>query len=128
MSEFQWVVVKDHDELEAFYRSILPKLREAARAEGYALGVHGSLRRDLDLIAVPWTDQHSDKEQLARAIHRSACGIESETYQWEKKPVGRMATCFPVCFPEFHNGTQLSLGHVDLSVMQAEEASHDQGT
>lgn len=27
-----------------------------ARQVGYAVGVHGSLKRDFDLIAVPWTD------------------------------------------------------------------------
>ncbi len=121
MSEFSWVHVKDHDELEAFYRSILPKIREAASAHGYAIGVHGSLRRDLDLIAVPWVHEHSGKDALARSIHRAACGLENQNYAWEQKPLGRSATCFPICFPDFHNGSQLSLGHIDLSVMQAEE-------
>lgn len=117
MSEFRWVHVKNKHEMEAFYHGILPKLREAARAEGYALGLHGSLRRDLDLIAVPWVEKCSDKETLARALHRAACGIESQTYHWEQKPHGRAAASFPICFPDFHDGTQLSLGHIDLSVM-----------
>lgn len=122
MSEFRWVVAKDKDALEAFYKSILPKIKEAAQAEGYAICVHGSQRRDLDLVAVPWVEKCSDKETLARTLHRAACGIESESYQWEQKPHGRVATCFPVCFPEFTpHCSELSLGHIDLSVMQTEE-------
>lgn len=126
MSEpFRWVVVKDRDEIETFYRGILPKIRDAARAEGYAIGVHGSLRRDMDLIAVPWAEKCSSKDRLARAIHRAACGIESASYQWEQKPHGRMATCFPVCFPEWSEAVPPSLGHIDLSVTHAEEGKKD---
>jgi len=121
MSEpFRWVIVRDQDQLEAFYLSILPKIKAAAHAEGYAIGVHGSLRRDLDLIAVPWVAKYSGEEQLARAVHKAACGIESQIYYWELKPHGRLATCFPVCFPEDMEHVP-SLGHIDLSVMSQED-------
>jgi len=32
-------------------------IRAIARECGYAVGVHGSLKRDFDLIAAPWADQ-----------------------------------------------------------------------
>lgn len=38
----------------------VPDLRtiwRLAREVGYAVGLHGSLRRDVDLIAAPWTDE-----------------------------------------------------------------------
>jgi hypothetical protein len=35
---------------------LLPALREVARRNGYALAVHGSLERDVDLIAAPWRE------------------------------------------------------------------------
>lgn len=38
----------------------LPDFRliwEVARGCGYAIGLHGSMKRDVDLIAVPWTDE-----------------------------------------------------------------------
>lgn len=115
---FSWVHVHNKDELEAFYRSILPKLREAARACGYALGVHGSMRRDLDLIAAPWVADHADKEALARALHRAACGyVQKEGYRWgvhDPKPCGRIGTVFPVCWTEWN---ETSAGHIDLAVM-----------
>lgn len=35
---------------------LLPVLREIARRHGYALALHGSVERDIDLIACPWRD------------------------------------------------------------------------
>lgn len=37
-------------------RAMLPALRYWARLNGYAVAVHGSLRRDIDLLAVPWRE------------------------------------------------------------------------
>jgi len=46
------------------YVAMIPLLTETAREVGYALAVHGSLGRDLDLVAVPWTDEAVSAEQL----------------------------------------------------------------
>jgi len=40
-----------------------------AREHGYALAVHGSMQRDLDLLAAPWVDDVSDAEVLIAALH-----------------------------------------------------------
>jgi hypothetical protein len=79
---------------------------------------HGSLRRDLDLIAVPWVENYSDKDALAEAIQKAACGFTMSKYDWEQKPHGRMATAFPICNVnwEAFGDVPLSLCHVDLSV------------
>jgi hypothetical protein len=50
------------------YVQLLPTLRAVAREHGYALGLHGSGERDLDLIAVPWTEDASDNETLVEAL------------------------------------------------------------
>ena len=52
----------------AGYVGLLTILTETARAHGYALGLHGSLTRDMDLIAVPWTEDACDGETLVRAL------------------------------------------------------------
>ncbi len=123
----KWHQCNNLDELQAFYESILPAIREAAKKCGYAVGVHGSMRRDLDLIAVPWipTPRRGDAQILARpgtlaeAIQTAATGgisYEPNAIQWEKKPHGRIATSLPVCWanwPDAKDGT----GHIDLSVM-----------
>jgi hypothetical protein len=118
MIERDWVDVSTLDEMEAFYLSRLDVIRGAARTCGYAIGVHGSLRRDLDLIAVPWVADHADHNALARAIQYVACGFTMEKYSWEQKPAGRIAASFPICWtgPSMGHDTP-SLGHIDLSVM-----------
>ncbi len=114
---FRWTHIRKREELEPFYLSVLDKIRAAAKECGYAVGVHGSLGRDFDLIAVPWIEQHSSKDDLAHAIHRAACGLERQEYQWEKKPAGRWATSLPICWIDFDHAYN-GMGHIDLSVIE----------
>jgi hypothetical protein len=111
---FKWVRCMTPDDIERFFESILPVIRATAKEIGYAIGVHGSMRRDLDLIAVPWVATHSNKDHLARAIQIAACGISSDSYQWEEKPCGRVAASFPVCWTQHDIRGN---GHIDLSVV-----------
>ena len=55
----------DPAKVRALARRIIRPLRERARALGYAIGEHGSQARDIDLIAVPWTERACPPEQLA---------------------------------------------------------------
>lgn len=120
MPDFRWVHIASLDELEQFYASIIPTIRTAARDHGYAIGLHGSMRRDLDLIAAPWTEEApADPNVIARAVHLAACGLEQTAYRWSHKPCGRLATSMPICWIDFEydRSSLLSMGHVDLSVM-----------
>lgn len=120
-----WVRISNRDELEAFYRKSLPLMKDAAKEHGYALGVHGSLRRDLDVIAVPWVENYSPKDILAEAIQKAACGFIMQKYDWEQKPNGRMATAFPICTVDHKKFGEipLSLCHIDLSVFSHKESN-----
>lgn len=121
----RWVHVASVDEMEQHYRNVLPAVRAVARELGYAIGQHGSLRRDFDLMAMPWRDGAADKDTLARAIQKAACGFEMTVYAWEQKPAGRFAVSFPICWTgdcEELRG-KLSIGHIDLSVMQGSPAT-----
>jgi hypothetical protein len=40
------------------------KIRKLARKKGYAIGEHGSKKRDYDLIAVPWTEKAVNSTEL----------------------------------------------------------------
>ena len=53
-------------------RILLPALREIARQHGYALAVHGSLERDIDLVAIPWRESATSASRLMRQIF-TAC-------------------------------------------------------
>ena len=46
----------------------IEQVREIARECGYAVGVHGSRQRDLDLIAVPWTENAINPHQFVAAV------------------------------------------------------------
>lgn len=40
----------------AFYAAIWNDLRQSAMNNGWALGLHGSLNSDMDIMAMPWTE------------------------------------------------------------------------
>lgn len=48
--------------------ALYPELAVIARRHGYALAVHGSLRRDIDLIAVPWVQSPSEPQAVVDAF------------------------------------------------------------
>jgi hypothetical protein len=75
---------------------VLPPLRLAARGCGYALTVHGSLARDIDLVAVPWEERADEPELLVQRISGVLAGIVGRAYvsrrdKWTDKPHGRVA-------------------------------------
>lgn len=106
----------------AFCRSILdavlPAIREAARFHGYAVAVHGSLKRDIDLIAVPWTEQAVPVRQLVDAIKGAIGGVLGNCIELGgkpgAKPHGRIA--FTLAHPGF-------AGEIDLSVIEPKPKS-----
>lgn len=109
----RWRRITSSKEQKVFYEDALPAVRRRARQLGYAIGVHGSMLRDLDLIAVPWIEIHADRDTLARTIQRVISGYESDEVIWEQKPCGRFTTSLPVCMT---TDERPNAGHVDLSV------------
>ncbi len=108
--------------VEVFLAEALPGMQLAARGCGYALAPHGSLARDIDLIAVPWTDQADSADLLVQRI----CGVLSaftgralrlSDDQWTEKPHGRRALTIllPGICPE-----------IDLSIMPRVEKDREQ--
>lgn len=82
------------------YRLTIDAMREAAQARGYCLAVHGSLARDIDLVAVPWRADAVSAAELAAAVHEAAKGAIPGGLCWGraedpvKKPHGRLAWSF----------------------------------
>lgn len=101
-----------HILLAQIYCELLPQIRDTAKDLGYAIAVHGSLTRDFDLVAFPWSDDACDKDMLVHAImdtlHLSK--VEKElSLQYEEKPHGRTAYAI-----------QLGMGaYIDLSIFEA---------
>lgn len=89
----------------------LPDFRliwETARPLGYAIGLHGSMKRDCDLIAAPWVDNPAHPDDLIKAL----CVALNATQVGgvEAKPVGRIAVILQI------DGY---VKHIDLSIMPA---------
>lgn len=98
-------------EIGLFVEGCLPALRDTARTFGYALAVHGSERRDLDLVAIPWIEGARPPEDLVRALAartKELTGWGMLAHEaWTEKPHGRVATTI-IASAEVH---------LDLSVM-----------
>ena len=91
-------------------------IRLLAREVGYAIGVHGSQERDLDLIAAPWTEAAVSAEELANHI---AKGINGRVLAPEDRPLGRWS-----CNIQIDGWFKL----IDLSVSPVGVASTDTPT
>lgn len=92
-----------------FYNMFKDDFREVAYTHGYAIAVHGTLIRDIDLIAVPWTREAAPQHVLAEAIRCAAEKINPigvafisphEDDQFHRdgcplmKPHGRLSWCY----------------------------------
>lgn len=69
---------KDHDDfgsLVCIYAQLLPKIREAGKTLGYAIAIHGSMSRDLDLLAAPWIENAQPAEALVEVIADAVRGF-----------------------------------------------------
>lgn len=88
------------------YLHRINELQTIARANGYALAIHGSLQRDLDAIAVPWTKNAVPSATLVERICE-----QMELLVAEGSPT-----------PKYHGRQAWTLmlrtfGFIDLSVM-----------
>lgn len=83
----------------------------ALRNQGYALAVHGTRVRDLDLLAVPWTEETAlTPKDVAEIVADAIPGVVH--WPFEKKPHGRVAV---VIYPRWAYG--FDRWYIDLSIM-----------
>ncbi|WP_321913558.1 hypothetical protein [Paraburkholderia sp. J11-2] len=68
----------------------IDRIRELAKEIGYAIGVHGSQERDLDLIAAPWSED-ALKRNYREVMQYIADGLGAKLIEVEAKPLGRRA-------------------------------------
>jgi hypothetical protein len=99
-------------ETDIFINRALPKLTNVAKLCGYALTLHGSKIRDLDLVAVPWIDDATPIDRLVEALV-NVIGDETgwkclpDASKYSDKPHGRTAVIITASFNM----------HIDLSIM-----------
>ncbi len=93
-----------------FYTILWPRFRQAAIDCGWALGLHGSMASDMDMMAMPWVEEAAPVEDLVKAL--SDCIGETI---WKEhhftpfygKPHGRIVYTLSI-YADFH---------IDLSCM-----------
>jgi hypothetical protein len=129
------------------YSALIGPLRAVAMAHGYAIGVHGSLARDIDLIVVPWTVEASDQAAVARALIEEVKRVNGHVFVAERvvdvdpydftkrspepKPHGRMSWSLHLggagayvdlaIFPPLANPVQALHAAIDASVCEQQE-------
>lgn len=98
---------------------LYPALREVARQHGYALAVHGSLERDIDLIAVPWTDGATKPDSLALALFHVCEAVFTAQWPAPESPPAPGSLLNPVVKPHGRLGWVVHLPgtYIDLSVV-----------
>jgi len=74
----------------SFYACILPDIKKAARECGWAIGVHGSLQHDLDLMAMAWTEEATTPEVLMNAIRNCFVDNRNMPIAYYDKPNNRV--------------------------------------
>jgi len=96
------------------YIMLYPTLCEIARENGYALAIHGTVTRDMDLVAIPWIDNPCTPIKLMELIsaHVQANmdivdGTGEKLSEPTKKPHGRLAWAIPIGYGAV----------IDLSIM-----------
>lgn len=96
--------------VERLLEDLLPPMRLAARGCGYAIAVHGSLQRDIDLVAIPWTVNAVDPKLLVNRLSGVIAGCLGRAHpsaDWADKPHGRKAVTIITC----------GEAEIDLSIM-----------
>lgn len=96
----------------------LASARHVARRMGYAVAVHGSLTKDLDLIAVPWVE---DGDGVTLGTPQELVDGIAEALDWiygprEDKPHGRVGWALRP-HTKAPKGRGTDAWYIDLSVM-----------
>lgn len=102
-------------DFSALYADLLPICRDVAWLHGYCLAVHGTMRRDMDVIAVPWVVACSDPVALILAV-ADACGGIVDLGQVHHRSHGRLS-CSIVLVHRRHPSLKRCSPWIDLSVM-----------
>ncbi len=100
-----------------FYTVLWPSFRKAALDRGWGLALHGSLANDMDMMAMPWTEDAVPVEELVKAISDCIGGTiwkDHHMVPFYGKPFGRIVYTLSVC----------SDWYIDLSIMTGTKQLH----
>ena len=102
----------------SFYAFIYEQIKDIAKDYGYNLVLHGSMNRDLDLIAIPWTDSPKTELELVHKIDETideASRNAEHKYQFSVLPGGRNNYVINICRGGEWNKYQDANFYLDIS-------------
>ena len=83
----------------AFYASMYEDIRTCAMELGWSVALHGSLKSDMDIMAMPWVENAVKFETLVSAM----CGLfegnelaGQYSVDYKSKPNGRVVATIPI--------------------------------
>jgi len=97
-------------------KAILPALRRNARKMGYTIAIHGSQLRDIDLIAIPWTEEAISAKAFVRIIYKVVALVNPKGTVFMSPRSGMK----PTEKPNGRKSWSIHIGwhtYIDLSVM-----------
>lgn len=83
----------------AFFASMYEDIRYVAIHCGWAVGLHGSLCSDMDIMAMPWTEEAIKFEELVDKISMlfdENSLSENYTITYDEKPHNRVVATIPI--------------------------------
>lgn len=98
----------------SFYATYYLNMYEASKELGYNLILHGSLQRDMDLIAIPWVESAVAIEELIYKL----CEVTGTfcDMQVTNKPHGRKS--YVLLWWRWDGGTNYGeIPYIDLSIL-----------
>lgn len=101
----------------SLYAHYFFSLKEIALKYGYNLVLHGSMNRDLDLIAIPWVKEIGDLDEMINEFC-DCLGGQLMVQSYEQKncfPHGRMS--YVININRGKDGIDLQY-YIDISVMK----------
>jgi hypothetical protein len=106
----------------AMYSYFYYELRVIALKYGYNLVLHGSLNRDLDLIAIPWFESLGDMELMIKEFAEYLKGDVMEMTEKQKNcfPHGRLS--YVINMNRGHTWDKDEQYYIDISVIPFHEA------
>lgn len=102
-----------------FYASCFELLKDHAYNEGYNLIMHGSMNRDLDLIAIPWTDDPTNELSFIQMLDVELNGNYKETkeeYMFSVLPGGRNSYIIDLFRLDKSDGYKDKQFYLDISI------------
>lgn len=114
----------------AFYTYCYEDLKIIAKKYGYNLVIHGSMNRDMDLIAIPWIEELGDVDEMINefAVFLDAQKMKMSDEQKYCFPHGRYSYVLEMCRSTYNHKkgewNEDKQYYLDISIIQHSEPSH----